>query len=415
MVFKNLTPPKEPKEGSRIRIDASGNLIVPDNPIIPFIEGDGTGAELTAAMKRIVDIAVKMTYGGKKKISWFEIFAGQKAFDKYKEWLPEDSVQAIREYHVAIKGPLTTPISGGIRSLNVALRQKLDLYACIRPCKDYGAPSPVKNPADMDLVIFRENTEDVYMGLEWKVDSPEAKKIREFFKKELNVQLREDAGIGLKPISKFGTQRLVRMAIKYAIDHKCPTVTLVHKGNIQKFTEGAFRDWGYAVAKEEFGDKTITEKELEEIYQGKMPVGKILINDRIADNTFQQILTRTKEFSVLATSNLNGDYLSDAAAAQIGGLGIAPGANIGNGMAFFEATHGTAPKYTGQNKVNPIALTLSACLMLDYLGWKEASEKIQNAIRKTIAQKKVTYDFARLMGAPALSLSQCADAIIQNL
>ncbi|MHA1821328.1 MAG: isocitrate dehydrogenase (NADP(+)) [Promethearchaeota archaeon] len=414
--YIKLIPPKEPEEGQRITLNEDGTLNIPDNPIIPFIEGDGIGPDITKAMIKVVNAAVEKAYNGKKKIAWFEIFAGDKANKIYGEYLPEDTIKAIREYIVAIKGPLTTPVGGGFRSLNVTLRQRLDLYACIRPCKYYGAPSPVKHPEYMNMVIFRENTEDVYAGIEWPYNSDEAKKIREFLKKEFNIELREDSGIGLKPVSEFGSKRLVRKAIKYALKYNYPSVTLIHKGNIQKYTEGAFKNWGYEVALQEFRDKIITEDELWDKYDGKQPEGKILIKDRIADSAFQQILTRTREYSILATTNLNGDYISDAAAAQIGGLGIAPGANIGDSIALFEATHGTAPKYANKNKINPSSLILSAALMLEYMGWDEAKALIEKGIKGSIKDKKVTYDFARLMeNVSPIGTSEYADSIIEHM
>ncbi|MFH1283383.1 MAG: isocitrate dehydrogenase (NADP(+)) [bacterium] len=405
-----------PAEGKKIEI-RDGKLSIPDNPIIPFIEGDGIGPDIMSASKRIWDAAVEKVYDGKRKIIWFEIFAGDKAKEKYGEVLPKDTIEAIKYFLVSIKGPLTTPVGGGFRSLNVSLRQILNLYACVRPVRYYqGVPSPVLNPEKMDIVIFRENTEDVYAGIEWKQDSSEVKKLIKYLDKEFGVKIRPDSGIGIKPISITGTKQLVRKAIQYAVDRKINRVTLVHKGNIMKFTEGAFRDWGYEVAKDEFGDKVVTEKELYDKYEGKIPVGKILINDRIADSMFQQILTRPDEYKVVALPNLNGDYLSDAAAAQVGGLGMAPGANIGDFAALFEATHGTAPKYANQDKVNPGSLVLSGVMMLDYIGWSEAADMIEKALRKTIIQKKVTYDLHRLMeGATLVKTSGFASAIIENM
>ncbi len=405
-----------PREGERIEI-RDGKLSFPDNPVIPFIEGDGIGPDITRAMLRVLDAAVRKAYDGKKNIVWFEIFAGDKAQEKYGEVLPKDTLDAIRHFYVAIKGPLTTPVGGGYRSLNVAMRQILELYACVRPVKYYqGVPSPVVHPERMNIVIYRENTEDVYAGIEWREGSEEVKKIISYLDKEFGVKTREDSGIGIKPISITGTKRLVRKAIQYAIDKNRTSVTIVHKGNIMKFTEGAFRDWGYEVAKEEFGDKTITETELWDKYDGKIPDGKVLMNDRIADSMLQQVLTRTNEYDVLALPNLNGDYLSDACAAQVGGLGMAPGGNIGDYIALFEATHGTAPKYANQDKVNPGSLILSGVMMLDYMGWTEAAELIEAAIQKTIAQKRVTYDLERLMeGATLLKTSEYASAIIENM
>lgn len=405
-----------PKEGQPITVQ-DGKLNVPDNPIIPFIEGDGTGPDIWAATSRVLDAAVEKAYNGQKKIAWYEIYAGEKAYNKYGEWLPNDTLEAIRQYIVAIKGPLTTPVGGGFRSLNVSLRQELDLYACVRPVRWFkGVPSPVKDPQDVDMVIFRENTEDVYSGVEWKSNTPEANKVIDFLKNELNADIREASGIGIKPISEFGTKRLVAKAIEYAIENNRKSVTLVHKGNIMKFTEGAFKEWGYEVAKERFGDVTITEDELWEKYDGKQPEGTIVIKDRIADIMFQLALLRPKEFDVLATMNLNGDYLSDALVAQVGGIGIAPGANISDSHALFEATHGTAPKYAGQDKVNPGSLILSGVLMLEYLGWHEAAQLIYDSMDKTISNKTVTYDFARLMdGATEIKCSEFATELIKNM
>jgi isocitrate dehydrogenase len=413
MVFDQL---EVPADGKPILIQ-DGQMNVPDNPILLYIEGDGTGADITSAMLRVVDAAVEKVYNGEKKIAWMEIFAGDKAVQKYGEHLPKDTTDAIQEFHVAIKGPLQTPVGGGIRSLNVTLRQVLDLYQCVRPVKDYGAPSPVTHPEDIDLVIFRENTEDVYSGIEWPVGSPENEKVKEFLASELNIQLAPDAGIGIKPITESASRRIVRAAIKYAIAHDRHVVTIMHKGNIMKFTEGAFKNWGFKLAKEEFGDIIVTEDKLEKEYGGKLPEGMILLNDRIADSVFQQVLTRPKEYSVIVTPNLNGDYISDAVAAQVGGLGIAPSANIGDEVALFEATHGTAPKYANLDKVNPSALILCAALLLDYIGWNEAADCIRASIRATIAQKRVTYDFARLMGddVPILKTSEYATAVIENL
>ncbi|HMF34105.1 MAG TPA: isocitrate dehydrogenase (NADP(+)) [Candidatus Lokiarchaeia archaeon] len=405
-----------PAEGKPITVQ-DGQLQVPDNPILLYIEGDGTGSDISSAMLRVVDAAVEKAYKGERKIAWMEIFAGDKAVEKYGDHLPKDTTDAIQQFHVAIKGPLQTPVGGGIRSLNVKLRQVLDLYQCMRPVKDYGAPSPVVHPEDIDLVIFRENTEDVYAGIEWPVGSPENMKLRNFLLSELNVEIAPDAGLGIKPITESATRRIVRAAIKYAISHNRRVVTIMHKGNIMKFTEGAFKLWGFKLAKEEFGDVIVTEEELEKEYGGKMPDGMILLNDRIADSVFQQVLTRPKEYSVIVTPNLNGDYVSDAVAAQVGGLGIAPSANIGDEAALFEATHGTAPKYAHLDKVNPSALILAAALMLDYIGWDEAAEDIRQAIRATITQKRVTYDFARLFGEDVsiLATSEYATAVIENL
>lgn len=447
---------------------SGGELQVPDNPIIPFIEGDGTGRDIWKASRRIFDAAVEHAYGGKRRVAWFEVFAGEKAFNTFKEWLPDETVEAIRDFRVAIKGPLTTPVGGGIRSLNVALRQLLDLYSCERPVRYYaGVPSPVKNPEKMNVVIFRENTEDVYIGIEWKSGTPEVKKLLEFLNHEMlkdgKKQIRWDSGVGIKPISPTGTKRLVRRAIKYALAHGRKSVTLVHKGNIQKFTEGAFRDWGYDLAREEFRAETVTEREswildnldknpglsieknaamiepgLEEATEAfvksihnevKQTLDaihathgkgqwkkKLMINDRIADSVFQQVLLRADEYSVLATPNLNGDYLSDACAAQVGGLGMAPGSNIGDGFGVFEATHGTAPKYADKDVINPSSLMLSGAMMFEFLGWKEAAHLIEDGIARTIQQKRVTYDLERLMpGATKVGTAAYATAIIENM
>ena len=401
----------------KITVNADGSINVPDNPIIPFIEGDGIGPDIWAAAVKVLNAAVEKAYGGRKKIEWLEILAGEKAKEKTGEWLPQATLDAIKEHIVAIKGPLTTPVGEGIRSLNVTLRQVLDLYACVRPVSYYqGVVSPVKNPERVDMIIFRENTEDVYAGIEWKAESPEAYKIINFIKDQMGSEIRAESGIGIKPISAFGTKRLVRKAIQYAVEHNKPTVTLVHKGNIMKFTEGAFRNWGYEVARDEFPDQCISEQELWDKYDGKRPEGKIVVQDRIADAMFQQILLRPSEYSVLAMPNLNGDYMSDALAAQVGGLGIAPGANIGDGYALFEATHGTAPKYAGQDKVNPGSLLLSGVMLLEYLGWAEPVTLVQKALEKTISDKTVTYDLARLMeGATELKCSAFGDAIIKNM
>jgi len=406
-----------PGSGSKITADPLGKLIVPENPIIPFIEGDGTGPDIWAAAVRVFDAAVEKAYSGKRKIQWLEIFAGEKANKLFGAWLPPETLEAVREYLVAIKGPLTTPVGGGYRSLNVTLRQELDLFACVRPVRYFkGVPSPVKNPEWVDMVIFRENTEDVYAGIEWAQGSAEVKKVIRFLEEEMGVKVRHDSGIGIKPISITGTKRLVRKAVRYAIDQERDSVTLVHKGNIMKYTEGAFRDWGYEVAREEFGEWTITEKELGDKYSNKVPAGKVVIKDRIADAMLQQILTRPREYSVLALPNLNGDYMSDALVAQVGGLGLGPGANMGDVMAFFEATHGTAPKYAGQDKVNPGSLILSGCMMLDYLGWQEAGRLIVQAMERTIEARTVTYDLERLMeGAKLLKCSEFGQALIDNM
>ena len=407
-----------PSKGEKITI-IDEKLSIPDNPIIPFIEGDGTGPDIWNASKMVFDAAVKKAYGGEKSISWMEIFAGEKAVKIYgkNQWLPAETLDAIKEYIVAIKGPLTTPVGGGIRSLNVTLRQELDLFACVRPVKYYaGTPSPVKRPQDLDVVIYRENTEDVYAGIEFKAESPEAKNLIKYINKISGKNIRLDSGIGIKPMSKFGTERLVKKAIEYAIANKRASVTLVHKGNIMKFTEGSFKEWGYETAKKYFNDLTITEDELWKSFNGKIPAGKILIKDRIADSMFQQALLRPAEYDVLATPNLNGDYLSDACAAQVGGLGIAPGANMSYYYAVFEATHGTAPKYAGLDKVNPGSVILSGVMMFEYLGWDKAAKLIEKALGKAIKAKTVTYDFARLMkDAKELSCSNFAKAIIKNM
>ncbi|HKQ07057.1 MAG TPA: NADP-dependent isocitrate dehydrogenase [Blastocatellia bacterium] len=452
-----------PADGQKITVEGA-QLRVPDQPIIPFIEGDGTGRDIWAASRQVFDAAVERAYGGKRRIAWYEIFAGEKAFNTFGEWLTEDSVKAIAEFVVAIKGPLTTPVGGGIRSLNVTLRQVLDLYACVRPVRYFdGVPSPVRHPEKVDVVIFRENTEDVYAGVEFVSGSERAQEIISLLNTQYGFKVRPDSGIGIKPISPTGTKRLVRRAIKYALDFNKPSVTLVHKGNIMKFTEGAFRDWGYELAKDEFRSQIITEREtwilgnreqnadisdeenarmiepgfdqmsenqraavVEEIKQTMAAIWathgngewqkKLLIKDRIADSIFQQILIRPDEYSILATPNLNGDYLSDAAAAQVGGLGMAPGANIGDNAAVFEATHGTAPKYADLDMVNPSSVILSGVMMFEHMGWREASEKIVEALTKTIQQKRVTYDLHRQMaGATKLKTSEFASAIIENM
>lgn len=413
MKFKMLEPPKD---GKQITV-VSKKLKVPANPIIPVIEGDGIGRDIMRATRRVIDAAVECIYNGEKRIVWFDIYAGDAAKDRYGEYLPKDTLDAIKQYIVALKGPLTTPIGGGFRSLNVTLRQILDLYACVRPVRYFnGVPAPVTHPERMNVVIYRENTEDVYAGIEWKKGTKEARKIINFLKTGMKVKIRPDSGIGIKPISVFGTQRLVRKAIIYALANGRKSVTLVHKGNIMKYTEGAFRDWGYELAKKEFARKTITEDELYAKFNGEIPKDKIVIKDRIADSMFQQILTRTNEYEVLATPNLNGDYLSDACAAQVGGLGMAPGANIGDFVGLFEATHGTAPKYADKDMVNPGSLMLSAVMMLEYMGWTEAGKAIERSIEKTIMQKTVTYDLERQMdGATKVSTSQYATNIIANL
>ncbi|MBD3408843.1 MAG: isocitrate dehydrogenase (NADP(+)) [Ignavibacteriales bacterium] len=412
--FKKVVIP----EGDKI-VYKDGEIQVADNPIVLFIEGDGIGPDIWNATKTVLDGAVKKAYNGKKKIAWAEIYAGEKAVATYgkNQWLPAETVKAIEEYKVAIKGPLTTPVGGGIRSLNVALRQKLDLFACVRPVKYYpGTPSPVKKPGKLDIVLFRENTEDVYAGIEFKSGTKGADEVRAFINENYKHNIREKSGIGIKPISPFGTKRLVKMAIDYALSHNRKSVTLVHKGNIMKFTEGSFKDWGYEAAVKDYRDQVVTEDEVWEKHGGKVPEGKLLIKDRIADSMFQQILLRADEYDVVATPNLNGDYLSDAAAAQVGGLGIAPGANMSHEAALFEATHGTAPKYAGMDKVNPGSLILSGVMMLDHLGWKKATDLVEKAMKKTIRSKVVTYDFARQMtGAKEVKTSQFAKEIVKNM
>ncbi|MCR4416818.1 MAG: NADP-dependent isocitrate dehydrogenase [Ignavibacteria bacterium] len=410
---------KVPTEGEKITIQ-DGKLNVPDKPIIPFIEGDGTGPDIWRAAQYVFDKAVEKAYGGKRKIVWMEVYAGEKSNEVYgpNTWLPDETLEAIKEYLIAIKGPMTTPVGGGIRSINVALRQLLDLYVCLRPVQYFpGVPSPVKHPELVDMVIFRENTEDIYAGIEWEAESPEAKKVIEFLQKEMGVKkirFPNTSGIGIKPISREGTERLVRAAINYAIKNNRKSVTLVHKGNIMKFTEGAFRNWGYALATREFRDQVVTWDEC----QGNVPEGKILIKDAIADNFLQQILTRPAEYDVIATMNLNGDYISDALAAQVGGIGIAPGANINyeSGHAIFEATHGTAPKYAGLDKVNPSSVILSGEMMFRYMGWTEAADLIIKGISGAIASKRVTYDFARLMeGATEIKCSEFGKNIVDHM
>lgn len=429
-MFKHLTPPTK---GQPVRMQ-DGKLLVPDDPIIPFIEGDGTGPDIWRAASRVLDAAVEKAYGGKRRIAWFEVYAGEKAYHTFGEWLPEDTLQAIRTYIVAIKGPLTTPVGGGIRSLNVALRQELDLYACVRPVRHFsGVPSPVKHPEHVDMVIFRENTEDIYAGIEWPAGSEAAHKIIRFLQEEMGVKkirFPETSGIGIKPVSEEGTKRLVRSAIDYALLYGRKSVTLVHKGNIMKYTEGAFKQWGYEVAHEEYADHVFTWKQYDAIKKEHgveaanaaqheaLAAGKILIKDTIADIFLQQVLTRPEEFDVIATMNLNGDYISDALAAQVGGIGIAPGANINymTGHAVFEATHGTAPKYAGLDKVNPSSVILSGEMMLRYMGWTEAADRMIAAMEKTIAEKTVTYDFARLMeGATEVKTSEFGDRLIANM
>lgn len=422
-----------PTEGQKITIE-NGVLQVPNNPIIPYIEGDGTGPDIWAASVRVLDAAVEKAYKGEKKIAWYEVFAGEKAFNKFNNWLPNDTLTAMREYIVSIKGPLTTPIGGGIRSLNVALRQELDLYVCSRPVRYFnGVPSPVKRPELVDMVIFRENTEDIYAGIEWEAGSEAVKKVISFLQNEMGVnkiRFPETSGIGVKPVSSEGTERLVRAAIEYAIKHGRKTLTLVHKGNIMKFTEGAFKNWGYELAEREFGDKTFTWAQYDRIKEAEgaeaankaqkdaEAAGKIIVKDAIADIALQQVLTRPTDFDVIATLNLNGDYLSDALAAQVGGIGIAPGANINylTGHAIFEATHGTAPKYAGLDVVNPGSVILSGVMLLEHLGWLEAAELIYKGLETSINNKTVTYDFARLMeGATEIKCSEFANEIIKNM
>ena len=395
----------------------NGTIDVPSNPVVLFIEGDGTGPDIWRATKTALEAAVQKAYKGKRKIEWREILAGEKANKATGDWLPPETLESIKEYKVAIKGPLTTPVGGGIRSLNVTLRQLLKLYACIRPVRSFkGVPSPVKKPGKVDMVIFRENMEDVYAGIEWQQGTDDVNKVISFLNSEMNACLPEDAGIGIKPISIKNTKNLVRRAIQYAIDNGKKVVTLVHKGNIMKFTEGAFRDWGYEIANDEFGDMTVTEEDLWNKLDGKLPKGKVLINDRIADAMFQQILLRPSEYDVIATSNLNGDYLSDALAAQVGGLGMAPGANIGDNEAIFEATHGTAPKYANQDKVNPGSLILSGEMLLRFLGWKESADLLILGLEKTIQQKKVTYDLERQMDdAILLKCSEFGETVANNM
>ncbi len=401
----------------RITVDMEGGLVVPERPTLPFIEGDGTGPDIWRATRLVLEAAVEKAYGGGRGIVWKEVLAGEKAFNETGEWLPEDTLEAIRTYRVAIKGPLTTPVGGGIRSVNVQLRQVLDLYACVRPVRYIaGIPSPMKAPEDVDMVVFRENTEDVYIGYEWEADSPMAKKLIDFIAKEEGRQIRAGSGIGLKPMSRFGTRRLVKMAVQYALDHRRASVTLVHKGNIMKFTEGAFRTWGYEVARETFGDRIVTEEELWARYDGRVPEGRVVIKDRIADAMFQQILLRPAEYDVLAMPNLNGDYISDALAAMAGGLGMAPGANIGDGYAVFEATHGTAPKYANLDKINPGSLILSGAMLLEHLGWQEAAERVRRGLIGAVNAKQVTYDLARQMaGSTEVACSRFAEIAVAHM
>ncbi|MBW7874963.1 MAG: NADP-dependent isocitrate dehydrogenase [Candidatus Cloacimonetes bacterium] len=430
-MFEQLTPPTT---GQKITARADGTLNVPNNPIIPFIEGDGTGVDIWPASRKVLDAAVEKAYKGQKRIEWFEVFAGEKAFKKWNNWLPEDTLTAIREYLIGIKGPLTTPVGGGIRSINVALRQELDLYTCLRPVRWFtGVPSPVKDPGAVDMVIFRENTEDIYAGIEYAAGTENCKKLLNFLQNELGVKkirFPETSSLGIKPVSQEGTERLVRAAIEYAIRHKKPSVTLVHKGNIMKFTEGSFKSWGYALAEKEFANQTFTWGQYDKIKETSgealaekaqneaIASGKIIVKESIADAFLQQILLRPKEYSVIATLNLNGDYVSDALAAQVGGIGIAPGANINyaTGHAIFEATHGTAPKYAGQDKVNPGSVILSGVLMLEHMGWQEAADMIVKGLETSIGKGLVTYDFHRLMEKATLrKCSEFADDIIANM
>ncbi|HSB07066.1 MAG TPA: isocitrate dehydrogenase (NADP(+)) [Thermodesulfobacteriota bacterium] len=403
--------------GEKIEIRSDGKIHVPDVPIIPYIEGDGVGPDIWKASVRVFNAAVEKCYGSKRRVEWLEIYAGEKAFRLKGEWAPEETIEAIREYKIGIKGPLTTPVGGGIRSINVLLRQRLDLYACIRPVRYFsGTPSPLKHPEKVDMVVFRENTEDVYAGIEWMAGSKEALRLIAFLRQEMGREIREDSGVGIKPISSFGTKRLVRRAVQYALSHERKSVTLVHKGNIMKFTEGAFRDWGYEVAREEFNERILLESELGGTGVTNLPEGKIVLRDRIADAMFQQILLRPEEYEVLAMPNLNGDYISDALAAQVGGLGMAPGGNIGDRAAVFEATHGTAPKYANQDLINPGSLILSGAMMFDYLGWNEVAQRIIASLERTISQKIVTYDLARQMeGAKKVKCSEFASVLIENI
>ncbi len=450
-------PSHQPGSGEVLTVDANGDLVVPDHPVLLYIEGDGIGVDITPASLRVLHAAIEKAYGKKRKVTFLEVYCGEKAFARSGEWLPQETLDAFRRYRVGLKGPLTTPVGGGIRSLNVALRQMLELYACVRPIRHFkGTPSPMKDPGRVNVTIFRENTEDVYAGVEWKEGTPEARKVIDFLNGQMGKKIREDSGIGIKPISLTGTRRIARAALKHAVARRSKVVTFVHKGNIMKFTEGAFRDWGYELARTEFREHVVTEREwgvleqrrkspnetaeelaitlrregwepfstdevrsalaLEKTHGGELLRSKIKVNDRIADSTFQQLLLRPEEYDVLCAPNLTGDYLSDACAAQVGGLGIAPGANMGDGIACFEATHGTAPKYAGLDRVNPSSLILSGCMMLEHLGWTEAAKLIQDAIEKTIQQKRVTYDFERLMeGAVKLKCSEFAAAIVENL
>jgi isocitrate dehydrogenase len=404
-----------PSAGERITYEG-GVLKVPNNPIIPYVEGDGTGPDIWRASVRVFDAAIEKAYGGQRRVSWMEVFAGEKAFTNYKDWLPQETVDAMQDFRVSIKGPLTTPVGGGIRSLNVTLRQVLDLYACIRPVRWFeGVGSPMKDPGKLDIVVFRENTEDVYAGIEWKAGSPEAEKLRTFIEREFKKTIRPESAIGIKPMSAFGSKRLVEMAIRYALQRDKPSVTLMHKGNIMKFTEGAFRDWGYEVARDKFSESVVPEADLAK-GGANARADAVIIKDRIADSMFQQLLLRPDEYSVIATPNLNGDYVSDAAAAQVGGLGIAPGGNVGDGVAVFEATHGTAPKYANQDKINPGSVVLSGVMMFEYLGWNEAAVLITRGLENAIKSKRVTYDLARQMpGSTEVSTTAFGDQIIKGM
>jgi len=412
-----MTTEASPPKGERITLNEDGSLTVPDNPVVVFIEGDGIGPDISRAAANVFDAAVAKIYRGQRKVHWQEALAGEKAFAETGQWLPEESLQLLRDAIVGIKGPLTTPVGGGIRSLNVTLRQVLDLYACVRPARYYkGVPSPVRFPEKVDMVVFRENTEDVYAGIEWAAGSPEANRLASFIREHLNREIRPESAIGIKPMCREASQRLIRRAIRYALDQGRRSVTLVHKGNIMKYTEGAFRQWGYELAAAEFPEKTISEDEVYEKHGGQQPSGRVIIKDRIADMMFQQALLRPDEYDVLAMPNLNGDYLSDALAAQVGGLGMAPGANIGDEAAVFEATHGTAPKYAGQDKVNPSSLILSGAMMFDYLGWKEAGDLIRSSLEATISDGIVTYDLARQKeGAKEVKCSEFGAAIVEHM
>ncbi|HEY7236679.1 MAG TPA: isocitrate dehydrogenase (NADP(+)) [Gemmatimonadaceae bacterium] len=406
---------KVPSGGERIGYEG-GALRVPDNPIIPYVEGDGTGADIWRASVRVFDSAVEKAYGGEKRVHWMEVFAGEKAYTNHGDWLPQETVDAMQEFRVAIKGPLTTPVGGGIRSLNVTLRQVLDLYACIRPVRYFeGVGSPMREPEKLNIVVFRENTEDVYAGIEWKAGSAEAKKVRDFLVSNFGVEIREGSALGIKPMSEFGSKRLIEMAIRYALKHCLPSVTLMHKGNIMKFTEGAFRDWGYDLARTKYAETTVSEADLSK-GGAAARADAVVVKDRIADSMFQQLLLRPDEYSVIATPNLNGDYISDAAAAQVGGLGMAPGGNVGDGLAVFEATHGTAPKYANLDKINPGSVILSGVMMFEYMGWTEAAELITRGIENAIRSRRVTYDLARQMpGSTEVSTSEFGNQVVKGM